>query len=106
MSKFISHKPGKAINGDGSESDVTIFETEDGQLESVVVGSPIEKLLLDEMGEVSVEVPTPPAQPVETQKLLTDGSEKNVVSPTDTDQVTAPINDTTPSEANSQEVIN
>lgn len=49
MSKFVSHKPGEIINGDGSISEATIFVTSDGQEEAIPTGSPIEKLLLDEV---------------------------------------------------------
>lgn len=71
MSKFVSYKPGEVINGDGSVSPATIFVTEDGQEEAIVTGSPIEKLLLADMGvvteqhQVEVEPVVPSEVPVD-----------------------------------------
>lgn len=49
MSKFISYKPGIVLDGEGVETPVTIFESDLGELSAVAQGSPIEKILIDEV---------------------------------------------------------
>lgn len=69
MSKFVSHHEGEIINGDGSVSEATVFVTSEGLEESIAKGSPIEKLLLEEVDGVvaPTETPTEVTPVVETE---------------------------------------
>lgn len=74
MSKFVSYKPGTVLDGEGVETNVTIFENDLGELSAVAVGSPIEKILMEEVDGVNpvtevtepivVEPTIEPEQPV------------------------------------------
>lgn len=108
MSKFISHKDGEIINGDGTVSEATIFVTADGQEESIIKGSPIEKLLLEEVDGVEVAAVVEPTTVVDSTIVSentpeTTVSTENPVSPVETptepnmnsvDPIVAPVQET------------